>query len=103
MAACDARNAGVVPDFHRRHPQPSRQRFVVVTAQCWMRLLRRTEIRFDSEMKLNATALEPAPAALRQFRWLGEFDHAQQIAIERARPILLARRHGKLYVINSRK
>ncbi len=64
-----------------------------------MSLLRRPEFRLNSQMNLHCTALKPATTALSKFRWLLDFDHPEQTAVERSRLIFHARRHSELHVI----
>jgi len=71
-----------------------------VAAHSWVRLLRGTKVGLYAKMKLHTAARKPASATLRQFRWLGNLYHPNQIAIESSRTLFFPRRHGKLHVVN---
>jgi hypothetical protein len=94
------RKAFVFLSINSRGPQARSQLFVIVATQCRMRLLRSTKIFFHSKMKLHATARKPASPALRQLRRLGNFRHAEQIAIEPSRMFFSTRWHRQLHVVN---
>src|SRR5258708_23148098 len=80
------------PRGNRRAIVPSPERRMCFF--CWMK------VRFHSQMDLYAPALKPASAAFRQLGWFGDLFHPQQARIVLARSLLLARRHGKLNMIN---
>lgn len=65
-----------------------------------MRFLRWTKIVFHSKMNLNIAALEPASAALGEFRGLGNFLHSENSNIELPRFFFFSARHGELDMIN---
>src|SRR5260370_20423203 len=68
-----------------------------------MRLLRRTELRFHSQVHLHACARKPAPATLGKLGRFRDLSHPQRANIETACNLLLAHRHGKLDVIDGSK
>lgn len=71
----------------------------IIDQECRMRLARGPEVRFDAEMDPDRAAFEPAAAPLLEivrFLHLGE---AEEVAIEAARLIFAAGRHGELDVV----
>ena len=65
-----------------------------------MGLARRTKIFFDPEMDLHVFRLEPGAAASGKLGRFRDFGEAQKVDKEVSGLFLLARRHGKLYVVN---
>ncbi|SRR5579872_223066 len=59
------------------------------------------EIPLDPEMNLDLGAFKPTTASPGKIGWLGYLWQPQQITIEFSRPILLARWHRKLYVVDT--
>jgi len=100
MTAPHSRNVGGRVNLNVCGLQPLQERFIVTTPQRWMRLFRGPKIILYAKMNLHPAALEPAAAALCQFRWLWNLCHAQQMAIKPPRVLFFPWRHGKLYVID---
>lgn len=61
------------------------------------------KIGLDSEMDLNTATGEPCAATFRELGRLGDFDHAQQIAIKASSGIFRPRWHCELHVIKSKE
>src|SRR5580704_7658332 len=80
---------------HRRHGVGN-QRLAelgeVANRERWMRLLRRSKLRFHADVYLLLAAREPAPASSAQRFRLFNFPQAQQPAVKRARRILASLR-----------
>src|SRR5215472_6757195 len=66
-----------------------------------MSLLGRTKTFFDPNVHLRCPGSEPAAAASGQRFRLGNFAHAEHIAIETAGPVFTTARHGNLHVVNT--
>lgn len=78
-------------------------RGIILAAQRRVRFPGWAKIRFDAQMNLYCTALEPASAALCQFWRLWDFHHAQQIPIKGASTVFFTRWHGELNMVNCNK
>lgn len=79
----------------------TRQHFrIVAAAQGGMCLGRRMKILIHAKVNLDCAALEPAPAAFREFLRLGDFHHTKQVPKEFPCCFFFASRHGQLDVIN---
>jgi len=93
----------VAENLDSRIAQACDQSMVVPATERGMGFWGRTKILFHAQMDLHVAAGKPASATLRQLCWLLQLGHAQQIAVEGARGILLVRGHRELNVINSGK
>ena len=81
--------------------QPLGKPVIVGASECWVGLLRRTEVGANAKVHVNIAAAEPATAALRQFwrfRHLLKSEHAD---VELACAVFFAARHGELDVIEA--
>jgi hypothetical protein len=72
----------------------------IIDQEGGMGLARRTKICFDAEMDLHVFRLEPGAAASGKLGRFWDFGEAQKVDKEVSGLFLLARRHGKLYVVN---
>jgi|SRR5579884_2606990 len=100
MATANAGNIINFVHFDFRCSQFRDETFVVGTSESGMRLPGWPKICFDPEMHLNATAFKPTATAVRQFRWLRDLVHSEQISVETPRCSFFASRHGELNMIN---
>jgi hypothetical protein len=66
-----------------------------------VRLARWRKRLLDAQVNLDARADEPAAAACRQRRGLGDLGQPQQIGVEAPRLSFAARRHGELDVVET--
>ncbi len=100
MAAAHSGDIPRLVHFNSRVTQSLQQCPVITTAQGRVRLLRRTKVTLDSKMELHAATLKPASTTLGKLRRLGQFPHPEQAFVKAASLLFLARRHGKLHVID---
>ena len=74
----------------------------IANGESGVSFLRRTELAFDSDMKLLRATLEPAAAPSAQRGWLFKFVEAKDVPIELACSGLARLRRRELYVIDAK-
>jgi len=73
----------------------------IANGESGVSFLRRTELAFDSDMKLLRATLEPAAAPSAQRGWLFKFLEVKDVSIKLAGSGLAALRRRELYVIDA--
>src|SRR5947207_2911136 len=86
-------------DFYSSLSQLGNKSGVIFAAQRGMSFFRRAEVSFDAQVDLHISAGEPASAALGEYGRLGNFLHAQHIAVKTAGFGFFSFWHGKLDVV----
>ncbi len=102
MEAAEAGKRVVRPHADALGLEALAERVEVVDDEPRMRLAGRDERLLDADVKLRRADAKPATAACRERRRLRHLLEPEQLAVERARGALAARRRGDLHVVDAR-